>query len=180
MLLIGLDTTILNKFSGEISNDQLVWLDNILNNNKDKFTVIVMHHPAITATNADKNNFEKNFVISNAEEFISLIKKYPQVKLVLSGHHHINLTRKINNIIFIESPSIVTYPNCFKLLTVYPDKIQVENKYITYKQIIKKAKKSITTTKYAQNYNPKRPKDVLSLQKGDEFSSEKTLYFNGK
>lgn len=177
VMLIGLDTTLQNRFSGEISQEQLLWLDETLKNNKDKFTVITMHHSPIATNPKDFQHPWKNFVLTNSQDFLSVIQKYPQVKVVLSGHHHLNSTQKMNNTLFISSPSIVTYPNQFKLLTVYPDRVEVENKKISFKQIIKKAKQTLPDTEYAKQFDPLKPKNITKLQEGDKFSQEKVYYF---
>jgi 3',5'-cyclic AMP phosphodiesterase CpdA len=86
-LLIGLDTAVENKFEGKLPPEELLWLDNTLKTNPDKFTVIVMHHPAFQTTASDKTVWKK-YILENSDEFLSVINKYPQVKLILSGHHH--------------------------------------------------------------------------------------------
>ena len=177
LLLIGLDTTIQNKSEGIIPPDELLWLDNILNTNKNKFTIILMHHPAFPACNQDLKNPWNTFTLQNSNDFLDIIKKYPQVKVVLSAHHHLNWTKNINNILFIQAPSIVAYPNQFKILTVYPDRVEVKNKSISYKQLVKKAKQSLINADYAREYNPKNPKDILKLQKGDQYSQKDIYYY---
>jgi len=173
-LLIGLDTTIPNEFRGEISKEQLEWLKEVLENNKNKQTIIVMHHPAIV--NCTKPHTNRDFILSNSNQFLGLLSANPQVKLVLSGHHHINSVTKVNNTIFITSPSIVTYPNSFKILELYPDRVVVEDKQISFKQIVKKAKKDIIKTDYARQYDYQDPQSVLQLQEGNKFSRQKVYY----
>lgn len=165
ILLIGLDTSIINSSSGKISEEELIWLDNILKANKDKFTIITMHHPAFPLSSTWENFLWKDYLIYNQADFQQVIQKYPQVKLVLSGHHHLGLIKNINKMLFISSPSVVTYPNQYEILTVYPNKIIIENKAISYKQIIKMAKKSIVKTDYAKKYFPVNTSEILKLQK---------------
>jgi len=176
-LLIGLDTSIENKFEGKLPTDELLWLDNTLKSNPDKFTIIVMHHPAFQAASADKTVW-KRYILENADEFLAVINKYPQVKLVLSGHHHNYAVKNLNGKLFISLPSVVTYPNSYKILKIYPDRVEVENKDITFKQIIKKAKNTLVKTKYAENeFNSKNPKNVLKFQEGNKISKTKIFYY---
>jgi len=178
VLLIGLDTTIINGFSGLIPGEQLQWLDNTLTNNKSKFTIIAMHHPAFPTINPEEKLVWKDFLLLNSADFLNIIQKHPQVKLVLSGHHHLGYSKKVNDTVFVSAPSIITYPNKYALLTVYPDKVEIENKSINYKQIIKKSKKTIINTKYAQNYKTLGTRQLIKLQKG--IKSERYIFNQDK
>lgn len=167
VLLIGLDTTVVNEPSGLISSDQIVWLDKTLAENKNKFTVITMHHPAFTGANNEEKSAWKGLNIGNTKEFLDIIVKYPQIKLVLSGHSHIAYSKQVNGTVFVSSPSIVTYPNRYSVLTVYPDKVKVDNVSISFKQIIKKAKVLYDTDKgFMTSSNCNKKKFVGSCSGG--------------
>jgi len=176
LLFIGLDTSIENEFKGKIPQEELNWLDYILKSNPDKFTVIFMHHPAVATTQAD-NTVWKNFILENSDEFINLINKYPQVKLVFSGHHHNYSVKNLNNKLYVSMPSIATYPDSYKIIKVYSDKIEIENQDISFKQIIKKSKNLLIKTQYAQQYNEKKPQKVIDYQKGAEYGKRKVYYY---
>ncbi len=169
ILLIGLDSSISGSFQGYLPEEQLEWLRNVLEENKNRFTVVFIHHPPIA-------EFDEKYRLKNASEFQELIKKYPQVKIVLSGHAHRNFTENINGTLYIVSPSIVTYPNKYKMLTVYPDKVTVENKAVSFKQIIKKGKKLLPATDFARETNLSK-KELYKMLNGNEFSNKKEYYF---
>ncbi len=176
VLLVGLDTSVQGKKYGYLNIHQLFWLDGVLKANRDKFTVIVMHHPPISATDADKDIW-KDYTLEKPGLFLELIALYPQVKIILSGHHLNNYVQKINEKLFITCPSIAAYPNMYKILKVYPDRVEVENEKISFKQIIKKAGKNMIKSTYAKEFNPKKPKDVIKFQKGNRFSRKDKYYF---
>jgi len=178
VVLIGLDTSIENKQEGRLSSEQMQWLNEILSSNPDKFTIISMHHPAFSSSAADKTIWKK-YILENSQEFLSLIKKYPQVKLILSGHRHNYSVQNIDGKLFVALPSVAVYPNCYKILKIYPDKIEIENNDISFKQIIKKSKNIIIKTDYAREFNPKKPKKILEFQTGGKISKKKSFYFSG-
>lgn len=178
LLFIGLDTTIKNKSTGEISPEQLLWLDNILKNNPNKFTIITMHHPAYIESLPPNPEYRSASLIANAQEFLNIINQYPQVKLILSGHIHAYSASKLNSKLFINIPSIVTYPNEFKIITVSQDKIQIESMPISFKQIVKKSKKALINSDYALNYGFKNKKEILNFHSGSKFSKTKAFYLN--
>lgn len=176
VLLIGLDTSVEKKFAGEIPQEEINWLKKTLEDNKQKFTIIAMHHPAVLP---DPQNIE-TFGISNAQEFLKVVQANPQVKLVLAGHHHINYAKRINSTLFLDLPSVVTYPNEYATLDVYPDKVEVTRKKIIYKQMIAKSKKLLPLTDYMQKTGITKPKDLYNLQKGDDFSRQKRYFYAEK
>jgi 3',5'-cyclic AMP phosphodiesterase CpdA len=175
-LLIGLDTSILNGFGGEIPPEQMEWLKNILENNKNRFTIIFMHHPAVI--NRKKLHPNKEFLLSNSAEFLKLVKNNPQVKLVLSGHHHIKSVAKINGTLFVTSPSVVTYPNYFEVLTIFPDRVEFRDQKIPYRQLVKKGKKSLVNSDYAKQYDNKKPSDIFAFQEGSKEDKSKVYKFD--
>ncbi len=176
VLLIGLDTSVPGEKAGYVNIHQLFWLDSTLKENRNKFTIIAMHHPPISATDADKNA-RAEYTLKKPGLFLELVNLYPQVKIILSGHHLNNSVQKINEKLFISCPSIAAYPNMFKVLQVYPDRVEVENAKISFKQIIKKAKKNMENSAYAKDFSPKNPESVLKFQRGDRFSRKDKFYF---
>lgn len=168
VLLIGLDTSIKNRFDGEIPEEQLAWLDNVLKNNRNKFTIIVMHHPAINFSPKNKTAGAK-FVLKNPEEFLNLVSNYPRVKLILSGHSHHQAVQHLNRKLFISAPSIATYPNTYQILTIYPDRVEIKSEQTSFKQIVKKAKKILPQTQYAKELYPKKPRKILRFQESGKF-----------
>lgn len=130
VLLIGLDTSLNGKDKGYVNIHQIFWLDTILKNNMDKFTIITMHHPPHTS-------------LEKPDLFMEILRLYPQIKLILGGHERKELVIKENEKIFMTCPSIVSYPNKYKILEIYPDRVEVDTEKISFKQIIKKAKKKL-------------------------------------
>jgi hypothetical protein len=171
VLLIGLDSSQLNTTQGNIDKEQLCWLENILNNNPNKFTIILMHHLAKSLPSDVDKTFYKDFSIANEEEFNNIIVKYPQVKLVVNGSRYVNSVRKINNAFYISVPSIAVYPNYYDEIEVTPDKFIINHKKISYKQIVKLAKNNLINSELAKNYNAKKTHEIIKLNDGDEYSN---------
>jgi len=179
VLLIGLDSSVKNEEAGYLNMHQLFWLDNTLKNNMKKFTIIAMHHPPLLTCDVDKTNWEK-YMLKKPDLFLELINLYPQVKIILSGHHFSNFTKKNNKKFFITCPSIVVYPNMYKTFTVYPERIEVDNETISFKQLIKKAEELLVKSSYAEEFSSEKPKSALKYQRGDKFSNKKEYYFENK
>jgi len=178
VLLIGLDTTIDNKDNGDLPKEELLWLDDLLKSNPNKFTIISMHHPAFIENPPPNPAFKNAHLIDNAQEFMTLINNYPQVKLIVSGDDLNYSVSKLNNKIYMNLPSINTYPCEYKVISVSPEKISIENNNIAFKQIIKKAKKSFLTSAFAAQYGFTKNKDILNYQNSNEYNKIKEIYFN--
>lgn len=119
--IIILDATIKdNKTAmGEIPQEQLDFLDRELFENQDKIVIIAMHHAPVEPFSAKEHS------IKNAKEMTDILSKYNNPIVVLSGHYHATKIRKIGNLIFVSTPSMVTYPMGFRhiKITNYKDRV---------------------------------------------------------
>jgi len=103
LILLGLDSndkdltnSLHNDYSGEISNTQLIWLENNLNNNENQF-ILYMHHPVFAHPN-DYYLFEDPTIsddLDTRDSFIDACQETTsqgnsKVSLVLAGHTHSN------------------------------------------------------------------------------------------
>ena len=103
--IIVLDSTIKNNTSqGELSYEQLRFLDDELSQNQDKIVVIAMHHPSVEPFAASEH------ALINANEFNNILLKYKNPIVVLSGHYHATKLRHFGNLVFVSTPALVTYP----------------------------------------------------------------------
>ena len=112
--IIVLDPVIRNEVTanGYISDEQLAFLDNELAQNQDKVVVIFQHHPPLEPFKSDDHS------IVNAQAYLDILKKYKNPIVILSGHYHATKIVREKNIIFINSPSLVSYPNAFRQIKI--------------------------------------------------------------
>jgi 3',5'-cyclic AMP phosphodiesterase CpdA len=76
---------VINSLGVGLTNDDIVWLDEKLNNCTTNKKIILMHHPAINLRNQNGEMYD--VFIHAREQFIELCKKY-DVDAVLAGHTH--------------------------------------------------------------------------------------------
>ena len=126
--IIVLDPVIMGAktSNGEIPAEQLAFLDNELMENQDKVVVIVMHYPSVEPFVAKEHS------LLNANEFNELILKYRNPIVVLTGHYHAAKIRHWGNLLFISTPSMVTYPMAFRhiKITNFNDRVKFEMEMI--------------------------------------------------
>lgn len=116
--IIGLDTIIDYKMTsqGEVSDEQLKWLKSELDHSKNDVVVIFTHVPLIEPFPSE------NHRLKNSYEVKLLLKKYDNPIIVCSGHYHATKVFQEDNILYISTPSLVSYPNAFRVINICPNR----------------------------------------------------------
>lgn len=116
--VICLDSIIDYKLTsnGEISEEQIKWLKDELDDHKKDVVVICTHVPI------DEPYSSPNHSMNNEEEVKSLLKKYTNPIVVLQGHYHCTKAKQKGNILYISTPSLVTYPNAYRVININSNK----------------------------------------------------------
>lgn len=109
---------------GRISEPQLCWLDNVLNQSKKDNVLIFLHFPLIPPYDC------KGHEIINADEFQEILGKYNMPIAIFTGHYHAAKIRTRGNILHVSSPALATYPHAFRIV-----KIKNTRKKVTYKLV---------------------------------------------
>ncbi len=99
--LIGLDSTIPDKPGGEMCASRLAWLEQQLAEEKEKPTVIFMHHSPVKfgVPESDLDGF------IGADRLGQIIKKYSNIERLLCGHIHLHANARWNGTIVCTAPS---------------------------------------------------------------------------
>ena len=99
--VICLDSKIEGEVAGEMCNERLEWLSAQLKAGGSKPTMIAMHHPVfrIGRPISDSRPFR------NADAFVELVSRYPNVSLVVAGHVHCTLQTRVAHAVAIAAPS---------------------------------------------------------------------------
>lgn len=103
--LIASDTSTENNNFGFLDFQRLAHLDNLLNEQPERSTVVFMHHPPINLSNSEplKHEYEDYRMVEN---FSEIIDRHPQVVGILCGHIHRSLTGWINATPLIVMPPL--------------------------------------------------------------------------
>lgn len=112
--IICLDSIIDYKVTtnGEIPKEELNWLSQELNEHGKDTIVICTHVPIIEPFSSP------NHKLINEYEVRKLLKRYKNPIIVLQGHYHAVKIKQDENILAISSPSLVTYPNSFRVINI--------------------------------------------------------------
>ncbi len=138
--VICLDSIIDYKLTsnGELDEKQMKWLKNELDDHKKDVVILCTHVPI------DEPYSSSNHKMLNEYEIKSLLKKYSNPIIVLQGHYHCVRARQSDNIVYITSPSLVTFPNAFRVININSNKnrtlVDVFLKETNLKDIQKRSK----------------------------------------
>jgi 3',5'-cyclic-AMP phosphodiesterase len=113
---IGLDSIRDEDWGGLIDATQLAWLENELLTYTDKFIIVASHHPLHKLAPIDDYPDYHLFVCDNGLKIRALLDQYPQVKVVLTGHHHQTKADWFGRRLHLACPAIVGYPCAYRLL----------------------------------------------------------------
>lgn len=119
--VIILDTIIDTRITtnGEIDKAQLAWLDSELEKSKNDVVLIFMHVPVIEPFASSSHT------LLNDKEVLNILSKYKNPIGIFSGHYHATKIIPKGNLIFVSTPSLVTYPNAFRIIKIKNNKNDV-------------------------------------------------------
>lgn len=119
--VIGLDSIIDTEITanGRIPQEELKWLDKELNRSKNDTVLIFLHHPIIEPLKSESHR------LLNSDEVLKVLNKYKNPIAIFSGHYHTTKITKQANILYVSTPSLVSYPNSFRIIRVHSQKNKV-------------------------------------------------------
>lgn len=138
--VIGLDSIIDTKITcnGQIDKEQLKWLDKELSKSKNDTVLIFIHGPLVEPLHSASH------VTLNADEVLKVINKYKNPIAIFSGHYHTTKITLMGNVLHVSTPSLVSYPNAFRIVKVNNQKnkviFDIYFKETRYKDVQKRAK----------------------------------------
>jgi 3',5'-cyclic-AMP phosphodiesterase len=99
--IICLNSQIPNNPGGRLEDCELTLLEQCLADYPNHHAMIAVHHHC-TPTNSV---WMDTMMITNSQKFIDLVLRYPQAKVVITGHIHQCLTAQIQNLHILGTPS---------------------------------------------------------------------------
>jgi 3',5'-cyclic AMP phosphodiesterase CpdA len=145
----------------------LKWLEDELTRNKKKKLIIIFTHQLLMpTTERDKSEDWSFWMVKNHEEVRALLKRFLNVRLVISGHHHTTRVITEGGITYVADPAIVTYPCALRFFSVTKQGIHLKNIGLGDQAIVKRAKELLETDAYAKMYDPAAPQKVVEYSAG--------------
>lgn len=115
--VIVLDSIIRDRLTsnGQISEEQLEWLDKELNASQKQIVLIFLHVPIQEPIAAEHHR------MLNSTEVMKVLGKYKNPIAVFQGHYHVARVKQMNNLLFVSTPALVSYPNAFREIKITND-----------------------------------------------------------
>lgn len=107
--------------NGRIPEEQVKFLDKELSIAKEKkeLPLIFLHFPLVEPFPSIHHR------IINAEEFQSVLDKYTLPMAIFTGHYHTTKIIQKGNILHVSSPSLASYPNSFRCVSIKNERKKV-------------------------------------------------------
>lgn len=156
--VIGFDVTVEGKPYGEAGLLELKWLEGELKENKSKKLIILFTHQLLMpASPRDKSPEWSFWMVKNHARVTEIIGRYPNVRLVVSGHHHASKVETAGKITYVSDPAVVTYPCSFRSFSVTRQGIHLRNVALDDKAAVNRAKELLESDPFAKMYDPAAP-----------------------
>ena len=117
--VLGIDTSIQGRNDGVVPEAEIAWMKKELAAHAEE-TVIILTHHLFLPTWAPRGipKWRKKYVISNADEVKAVLNRSRNVKLVLSGHHHVTKVDLVGDLPYVATPATVQFPCAFRIFDV--------------------------------------------------------------
>jgi 3',5'-cyclic-AMP phosphodiesterase len=100
--LVMLDTLVQGATHGELRPEQLTWLERTLAAVPEKPTMIGMHHPPFVYGTPGLDAIG----LRDPGAFAAVVARHPQVRRIVSGHHHRPIFAQVGQAIASVAPSV--------------------------------------------------------------------------
>ncbi len=174
--ILGLDTSIIDHDNGEIPQTELKWITEEITRYPHDMIITLSHHLFLpTWGSRDIPKWKKKYLLKNHQEVNTILEGTPQVKMCLTGHHHISKIQTVNGLHYIASPAAVQYPHAFRTITINRNEARLQFHQVREQRIIELGKKFLLTSKNAEEYAGGKADDILAYCHGGKHDNNVTL-----
>jgi len=99
--IVSLNSQIPGSDGGRLAAGELAFLEDCLNAYSDKYALIAVHHHCLKTDSI----WMDTMMIENSDEFLAVISKYPQAKLIINGHIHQEMDKTTGAVRVLGTPS---------------------------------------------------------------------------
>jgi len=100
-VIIMLDSFLLNTHAGQLQQDELDLLGELLEKYQHKHVLVCLHHPPVEIG----SDWMDGMRLNNPQEFFAVLDRYHHVKAVLWGHIHQEFNAERNGVQLMATPS---------------------------------------------------------------------------
>lgn len=106
------------KQIGYLDETQLYWLKETLETLEDKLVLVTIHHNVIEHFPKQKYHpFGQRYMLDNADTLLKILQKH-HIKLIFTGHLHVQDIARAHDIYEICTGSLVSYPHPYRVVEI--------------------------------------------------------------
>lgn len=106
---------------GCLDDQQLAWLENLLSTVRDQLVLVMIHHNVVEhLPGQSKHELGQRYMLDNAPILLEILRK-SAVKLIFTGHLHVQDIAYEQGIYEITTGSLVSYPHPYRVLEFNTD-----------------------------------------------------------
>ncbi len=114
------------------------WLRETLAKDTVSPTIVISHFQFYRQRGvSDASGYDFGKEPARNKALIALLAAAPNVVAAMSGHHHYNALSTYRGITCLETPSLVAWPNAYRVFRVYPDRMEWEVRQISNRGLIR-------------------------------------------
>ncbi|MFK0732900.1 MAG: metallophosphoesterase family protein [Gloeotrichia echinulata GP01] len=122
--LIGLNSNFFNDQGqqvGRVDSTQLKWLEEVLAGTGDELVLVMIHHNVVEhLPDQSRHPMANRYMLENASELLHMLRRYG-VRLVFTGHLHVQDVAHADGVYDITTGSLVSYPHPYRVLEYHQD-----------------------------------------------------------
>lgn len=109
------------EYTGSLEVEQLDWLQQVLAIAKEELVIVMLHHNVIEHLPDQSNNsLGRRYMLENRFLLLDILQS-AGVKLIFTGHLHVQDVAKYQGIYEITTGSLVTYPHPYRIIDFMTD-----------------------------------------------------------
>ena len=171
--LIGLDSIRDEDWGGIIDSVQMAWLRAEFAAHADKLIVLAVHHPLHALAPIDEYADWAKFVCDNGPEVLATLDGHPQVKVVLTGHHHLTKAETLGQRLHLACPALATYPCAYRTLHMsrQPERdwqIEWQTHFVADEATIADARRRMVSRWMSKGFGPEFVEEYARLALGSQ------------
>jgi 3',5'-cyclic AMP phosphodiesterase CpdA len=173
--LIGLDTSRVDSSLGQISEPQLIWLQDDLNKNQGLMTIVVSHHPLLLPPPYNAVALAEDNAIPQADLCRRILANSKDVRLQLSGHLYVSKVLRESDIWYVCSSGLAVYPCSYRIFHAEAEKISMQTYQVNFPALIKKARTNLINSPINWHYSAKKNNSLVMAAQGEHKDQNASL-----
>lgn len=124
-----------------LPQEMLDWLEQDLREAAGMPTIVAVHFPAVRIpARMRRPKMRDGGALENGAELIELLRRFPHVKALFSGHVHVHFIEPLDGLTQVVTGALPEFPTEYRDVQVYPDRIEIHTRGLSDPSFAERAK----------------------------------------